>query len=52
MNEKKPRPDRPALLRDAQREADSAERYASAALATVEPHIPPPPRISQAAQVS
>lgn len=52
MNEKKPRPDRATLLRDAQREIDSADRYASAALATVEPHIAPPPRLAPAAQVT
>lgn len=52
MTEKKPRPDRSAMLRDAQREADAADRYASAALATVEPHAPPPPRLAPAAQVS
>jgi hypothetical protein len=52
MTEKKPRPDRSTLLRDAQREADSAERYASAALATIEPHVPPPLRLAPSAQVS
>lgn len=41
MTEKKPRPDRSALLRESREEGAAAERYAAAAQSAVEPMTAP-----------